>query len=443
MKIEKCLSKFNIERGTLVLGMTLITIYILSSLVITSLFHHLDKIDASTDDPTNTRNINNETFVEDPTALFHNPTVNNPTAQILVFVLSNGGSLSDYYTPNAPGLYITSGSRTLEQLHEQFPEIIEKISPNKSNNEFLIKKSIIIGKDAELNISDETIRLYSPPIKDNHPSVIINYGNTTVINSTITSWDPQMNVPDPNPYHPRSFLISIGDDGTFNVKNSTISYLGFSLGGIFTPESSLAALNYYDSTGFTIENSTISHNMYGLYTQNSSNFKIKNNQVYDQVGYGLDHLSGSKDFIIDSNHLFLNGKQGVICAHQCTNVTISNNLVEYNNEGIGLYWLTNSSVIKDNIIKYNKEYGLFVKTTSSDNLVEGNTLIGNGYGIGLMENSNNNMVRNNTILYSIFTENPIFNDETSESNIIDDNEFITERDVLSTEEQQDLLLQLQ
>ena len=136
-----------------------------------------------------------------------------------------------------------------------------------------------------------------------------------VLNSTITSWNPKMNLPDPNPYHPRSFLISIGD-GSLNIANSTISYLGFSEGGIFTPESSLGALNYYNSTGFTIQDSIISHNMYGVLSVNSSNFKIINNQVYDHVGYGLDHLSGSKDFIIDLNHLFLNGKQGVICAHQ-------------------------------------------------------------------------------------------------------------------------------
>ena len=179
--------------------------------------------------------------------------------------------------------------------------------------------------------------------------------------------------------------------------------------------------------------------MYGLYTENSSNFKILNNEVYDNVGYGLDPHTGSKDFLIDSNHLFLNGQQGVICSHQCENLTITNNLIEYNSEGIGLHWLTNSSVVKDNVIKYNKQYGMFIKTNSSDNLLEGNTLIGNGYGIALLEGSNDNTVRNNTVLYNVLTEDGIYIDDTSESNFIDDNIFTEERDHLSVEEQDDLL----
>jgi parallel beta-helix repeat protein len=383
------------------------------------------------------KKLNNETFIENPTEFIENPTVDNPTANIIVSVYSNGASLADYYKAEPTDLNIPSGSWTIEQLHERFPAVIQKIDSNESNNEFFINDSVIIGKDAELNISNAKIHLYSLAIKDNNPVVIVNYGNTTVFNSTITSWDPKTNLPDPNPYHPRSFLVSIGDDGSLNIANSTISYLGFSQGGIFTPESSLAAINYYDSTGFTIQDSIISHNMYGLYTENSSNFKILNNEVYDNVGYGLDPHTGSKDFLIDSNHLFLNGQQGVICSHQCENLTITNNLIEYNSEGIGLHWLTNSSVVKDNVIKYNKQYGMFIKTNSSDNLLEGNTLIGNGYGIALLEGSNDNTVRNNTVLYNVLTEDGIYNDDTSESNFIDDNNFSGERDVISIEEQGD------
>ena len=313
---DRCLSKFDSKRGIIILGTKVLVIFVVSSLLIATLFYHSDKIDASTND-SDIKNINNETFVENPTAFIDDNTVENPTADIIVFVYSNGAALEDYYKAEPTDLNISSGSWTVEQLHERFPGVIQKINSIESNNEFFINKSVIVGKDAELNISNVKIRLYSPPIKDSNPAVILNYGNTTVLNSTITSWNPKMNLPDPNPYHPRSFLVSIGD-GSLNIANSTISYLGFSQGGIFTPESSLGALNYYNSTGFAIQDSIISHNMYGVLTVNSSNFKIINNQVYDQVGYGLDHLSGSKDFIIDSNHLFLNGKQGVICAHQCT-----------------------------------------------------------------------------------------------------------------------------
>jgi parallel beta-helix repeat protein len=365
---------------------------------------------ASRNDSYNIDNVNNETFID------------NPNDADLVFTLSNGVPLNDYITPKSNDLYITTGNWTIKDLQVRFPEEIEKVGPTESGNEYLIKKSIIIGKDAEFNILGDTIRLYSLSIKDNNPVVIITYGKSTILNSTITSWDPNMGVPDANPYHPRSILVS-RDGGTIDVINSIVSYLGFSQGGIFTLHSSLAALNYFNTTGFIINNSTISHNLYGVYTDNSSNFKITNNQIYDHIGYGLDPHSGSKNFVIDSNHVFVSGEQGIICSYQCSNVTITNNIVEYNEEGIGLHWLTNSSIVKDNIIKYNKNYGLFIKTNSSNNLLENNTLIGNGHGVALLEMSNNNTIRKNTILYNVLSKDPIFEDKDSHRNFKFYNKF--------------------
>ena len=262
---------------------------------------------------------------------FKNETnLENPTDEDIVIAVSNGVTLSEYTTPKNTDLRIPSGNLTVEDLHKQFPEAIEKITSDGSNNTYLIKKTIVIGKDAKLNIVNSKILLKSLLIKDNAPVVIINYGKTIVFNSTVTSWDPQIKIPDPNPYHPRSFLVS-NDGGIMNILNSTISYMGFSQGGIHTLESDLAALNYYNTSNFVIANSTISHNLYGFYSKESSKFKIINNQVYDQIAYGLDPHSGSKDFIIDSNHIFVNGGQGIICSFRCNNITIANNIVEYNN----------------------------------------------------------------------------------------------------------------
>ncbi len=350
----------------------------------------------------------NETYLE------------NPTEEELYRVLANGIPLSSYTTPKSTDITISPGNWTMEDLHEQFPEEIKKTGIEGGITEYYVNNSIVIEKDTTLDIFNSKILLRSNSIRDNDPARIISYGNTTIFNSTIMSWDPQNNMPDPNPYHPRSFLVA-RDGGIMNILNSTISYLGFSQGGILTIESSLGALNYYNTSEFVIANSTISHNLYGFYSQESYDFRIVNNKIFDQIGYGLDPHSGSRDFIIDSNHIFVSGGQGIICSHQCKNVTITNNLVEYNNQGIGLHWLTNSSTIKDNIVKYNKSDGIFIKDRSYDNLIENNTVVGNTYGIRLYEDSNDNTIINNDIRYNILDEDSVTMDETSQGNFVDNN----------------------
>ena len=63
---ERCPSKFDSKRGIIILGTKVLVIFVVSSLLIATLFYHSDRIDASTND-LDINNINNETFVENPT----------------------------------------------------------------------------------------------------------------------------------------------------------------------------------------------------------------------------------------------------------------------------------------------------------------------------------------------------------------------------------------
>ena len=388
-----------------------IIIFVTSSSLIICLFQsqHIDA-DANYYD---SKVMNNETFLNDT----------NPESLVAAF--SNGMDLSSYTQPKKTDLMISDGNFTMEQLAKLYPDILEKMHSNDSEKIYLIKKTIVIDKDAALNIIDSKVLLKSLPIKDNVPVRIITYGKTDIINSTVISWDPERKRPDFNPYHPRSFLVA-KDGGQMNVIGSTISYLGFSHGGIHTLFSSLAALSYYNTSSFTIAESTISYNLHGFYSDETSKFEITGNEIFGNVGYGLDPHTGSADFVIDSNHLFSNGAQAIICSLKCKNVTVINNTVEYNGEGIGLHWLTNSSVVKNNIVKYNKGYGMFIKNSSHNNIIENNTILGNGYGIGLLEKSNENILRSNLLIGNILTKDQIYTDENSQLNLIEDNDF--ERD---------------
>jgi parallel beta-helix repeat protein len=80
-------------------------------------------------------------------------------------------------------------------------------------------------------------------------------------------------------------------------------------------------------------------------------------------------------------------------------------------EGIGLHWLTNSSLVQDNIVRYNERYGIYIDLQSYNNIVRNNTVIGNENGIGILERSHNNSLLHNIIGKNDL--NPIVIDNTS------------------------------
>ena len=325
-------------------------------------------------------------------------------------------------------LKIRSGIWTMETLQNKFPSIVTYIEEYDS---FLVKDPIIIHKGAELEITDAKVLLSTASSLDQgSPSYIRILGNGLIQNSTISSWDlTSLTPPSVDPYSPRPYLV-VTDGGRLDIYNSTISHLGYSLGGLADTRFAKAALEYHDSQDFTIANSTIAFNYYGFYSENSDNFRIIGNKIYGQTGYGLDPHTRSANFVIDSNHIHDNGKQGIICSISCHNVTVTNNLVEYNVEGIGLHWLTNSSTIKDNIVRYNDKYGIFIQKTSFDNTIENNTVINNKRGIGILDGSDNNIVVNN-IVSGNYLDAPIYVSPDSRLNRISGNYFSPPPDIKS------------
>ena len=317
-------------------------------------------------------------------------------------------------------LRLNQGAWTMKTLSEMYPKYV---SYRDSLKAYLVSGSIITGPESKLFIDGERVLLNSRP-GGNLTTFAEIRGEGLIKNSIITSWDDAINGPDPDPYKPRPYIIIRG--GHVDIINSTISHLGYSLGGMEDTRYAHAALEYYDSHYFTIANSTISFNYYGFYSEDSTNFQIVDNQVYGQTRYGLDPHTRSGDFIVDSNYVHDNGNQGIICSLYCSNVTITNNTVEYNVEGIGLHWLTNSSLIENNIVRYNEKYGIFIQKESFDNVVENNTVIGNRIGIGLLEGSQDNIVRNNIVLDNVIDQ--VRMAEDSQNNRLENNGVLPGRD---------------
>jgi mannuronan 5-epimerase len=310
---------------------------------------------------------------------------------------------------------------TIEKLQKQYPSAITYL---KDKNAYLLTEPLVIDKGAELHIFNAKVLLRTSTDKGTTPSFLEIRGKASIINSTVSSWDPALNGPDPNGYHPRPY-ITVKNGGTLDIHQSKITHLGYSIGGVSDTRYARSAVQYYNTSGFSITNSIIAFNYYGFYSAYTTDYKIIGNEVYGNTRYGLDPHTGSTDFIVDSNYVHDNGNQGIICSLQCENVTVTNNLVEYNVEGIGLHWLTNSSIVKDNIVRYNEKYGIFIQKQSFNNIVEDNIVVGNGAGVGLLEGSTDNIIRNNIVADNL--RHDIYTEPDSTSNTFEGNAFSFEQ----------------
>ncbi|NWG37571.1 right-handed parallel beta-helix repeat-containing protein [Nitrososphaera sp.] len=323
-------------------------------------------------------------------------------------VLDLAGVGSEY----RDSVLIREGDWTITKLQAAYPFAITYL---ESRDAYVILDPLVIDSDAHLAIENVTVLLRSSTDK---PATLEVRGSAVIRNSTVSSWDPATDGSDINGYHPRPYILA-KNGGVINVYDSAITHLGYSLGGVSDTRYARSAISYYNTGNFEVVNSTIAFNYYGFYSDHATNFRIIGNEVYGNTRYGLDPHTGSKDFIIDSNYVHDNGNQGIICSLQCANVTITNNVVEYNIEGIGLHWLTNSSIVENNVVRYNQKYGIFIQKQSFNNTFQNNVVIGNGLGIGLLEGSSDNVVRHNTVADSRISD--IYMERDSTSNVVENN----------------------
>ena len=122
----------------------------------------------------------------------------------------------------------------------------------------------------------------------------------------------------------------------------------------------------------TSRTASSSHLYFGLYTFDVGGLTISDNEVRDNVLYGIDPHTGSHNLTIERNIVHDNGKHGIILAEDCTD-----------------------SVIRDNVVYRNQHHGIVLYLHSDRNLVEGNESFDNAaQGINVNESSNNTVKSN-------------------------------------------------
>jgi mannuronan 5-epimerase len=234
------------------------------------------------------------------------------------------------------------------------------------------------------------------------PNHILARGNMIIDSVKITSWDTTKNdYARANGTIPRSYILVNYGNGTTNITNSELAYLGY-------PHARSFGLTYYTGAGSIIKNNKIHDLWYGFYSDGFAggayNITIEGNEVYNNKLYGIDPHSGTHDMIIRNNTVH-NNSRGIICSTDCYNIIIeSNNVFTNGRFGIKLHNNVSNSTIANNTVRNNKMEQISIYN-SNDNSVNANNIRGGEYGIIVVGSANNNIYNNvmaNSSSYGIF-----------------------------------------
>jgi poly(beta-D-mannuronate) C5 epimerase len=292
----------------------------------------------------------------------------------------------------------------------QLKQVASNITDKEEGNNSKPTEQTHIDTDTENSTSNtegNNIIIVSKNNADS-PNGIHVHGSLKIDSVKITSWDPEKNdviklafgkrggeehtKSDYDTAEPRAFIrISKLANGTTNITNSELAYLGYSC-------SRCSGLSYYGGEGSIIKRNDIHHLLKGFYSKNTGHLIIDSNKFHDNYLYGIDPHTGSHDMVITDNLVYNNNASGIICSKDCYNLLIEGNEV-YNNtgaaRGIAFSINTTHSVAKNNYI-HDQPRCISFNRGSDHNAVYNNTISNCKTGVNLA-NTGNNSIYNNTI----------------------------------------------
>jgi len=312
-------------------------------------------------------------------------------------------------------------------LHSTKPGIISKGPDPK---EWFLNASIKVENNTSFYInSTDTLWLKINStftgIVDKEPNNILSRGNMIIDSVKITSWDTNKNdYARANGTIPRSYILVNYGNGTTNITNSELAYLGYNHPRSF-------GLTYYTGAGSIIKNNKIHDLWAGFYSDGFAhgayNITIEGNEFYNNTSQGVSPHSSSHQLTISNNTVYDNGREGIICSIDCYNIIIESNIV-FNNtlHGIELPENTSDSIIRNNKVYDNRNDQIRLYKLANNNSVYNNNIRGGVTGVSIIDRSSNNTINNNTIsnsgLAGIFllenaSQNTISSNTINNSNI--------------------------
>jgi len=277
-------------------------------------------------------------------------------------------------------------------------------------------KLILYGSPVGGDVDELRLKSNNTTSTNNFVIIRADWGAIDINSAKITSWDENAGGPDTEyALYGRAYIqvrSRLDSDGVtpresrMDIKNSDVEYLGYQ--GVETYGLSWKTLigsggiGVFDIVGVfgDVENNKIHHNYFGTYTYGAQAMTFVNNEVYENVKYGLDPHDDSDYILIDGNYVHNNGSHGIICSQRCNNLTVTNNTSSNNaGNGIMLHRNTNDSLVENNTSNNNTDSGIAI-FDSHNNQISNNISKYNGKGIRFSVGSSNNLIENNT-----FSEN--------------------------------------
>lgn len=279
----------------------------------------------------------------------------------------------------------------LSQVHKVLndPKILKK----EGDGIWLLNANLTISDGASFTINSNDTKWLKINSTDPESAYQIRViGNMKVDSVRISSWNTTSNnytSTDGN-IHRASIAVVPKAEGKADFTNSEISHLGYDA-------SPSQGLSYIKANGGLVKNNAIHHLWYGFYSRGLSNMVIEDNDVYDNVKYGLDPHTGSHDLIIRHNRVHDNEGLGIVCSLDCKNITIEGNEVFGNKiGGIMLSRNVENSIVVNNTLK-DEVKGIIISESNNDKIYN-NVISNSDVGIEAKSNSSNNNIYNNSVL---------------------------------------------
>jgi parallel beta-helix repeat protein len=311
--------------------------------------------------------------------------------------------------------------------------------------EWILRKNLYIDKGVTLVIDGEDVSwLKLRSGKTGFAWLKSQEGNILIRNTKITSWDEQAGDVDRDWSDGRSYILQ-KSNGRMDILGSEIAYLGYlgspnrgnPFGGPYGVSWKITNGSFRDElTTGSIRKSRIHHNYFGVYTYGATGMVFSDNDVFENVEYGIDPHDDSNNLLIEGNRTYRNGKHGIITSKRCfANVIRKNHSYENGLHGIMLDRASDDNIVEDNVADRNVNgIALF---GSSGNVVSGNRLVGNKYAIRVNGRSTGNIFSGNTIEAG---EKGIFLYGDSSGNYLFENDFSNQRAAVHIKERSDSFL---
>jgi len=283
-------------------------------------------------------------------------------------------------------------------------EPLEEISPG----EWILRSDLYVSDGVTLIMDKKDMRSLKMKSEPDNFVKLHSYNGSILINGImVTSWDEKESRPDYK-YEDGRAYIRAKENGRMDILDSDLGYLGYPrfsiIMGLPETEGAIYGISWKvnnSSIGKSVitgivKNNRIHHNYFGLYTYGATGMVISNNEVYENVQYGIDPHDDSNNLLIENNYVHNNGNHGIIVSKRVVCSTIRGNVSERNRlHGIMLDRQSNYNLVEKNIASANVN-GIAIYDSHS-NLIRNNTFVQNRFGVRANVNSSNNMIFANTM----------------------------------------------